>query len=172
MTQIAASPVEEVSIAELLEFFRESYGASFVGFEHFTTNYLEKVEKVVCIGEIPNLSAVALLRLARITAVATNPNREVYGSRQGNLVGLFGVIHEFEPDTWVTIGENAVNVQICASRAGMRILNNTERLKSRVEKFDGINASIVLDTSRGLAVATVDSIHGPNYTQHAWGWED
>ena len=172
MKQITGSAIEVVGQAELLEFFQQSYGSVFVGIERFSDFYLNRADTAVCIGEVPDLSAVGLLRRARITAVATNPNSQVHGSRRGNLVGLFGLIHEVEAESWVTINQNSGEVQKCAKKSGMKILKDEEHLKSRVTRFDGTNESVIIHTPFGLAVATVDSVHGANYMQNAWGWLD
>ena len=173
MTQpITDSTIDTLVDPELLDFFEHSYGPSFVGREQFSEFYLNKADTIVCTGENPYFSSVGLLRHARITAVATSPNRQVFGSRRSNLTGLFGVIHEVEAESWVTIGENASNVQKCAKKSGMKILEDVEHLKFRVKRFDGTNDSIILNTPHGLAVTTVDSVHGANYMQNAWGWLD
>ncbi len=75
--QITASTVDTLVDPELLDFFEQSYGPTFVGREQFSEFYLSRADTIVCSGEDPYFSAVGLLRYARITAVATSPDRKV-----------------------------------------------------------------------------------------------
>jgi len=57
MTQLASSAIETIGVAELLEFFQQSYGPAFVGRDQFLDFYINRADTAVYTGEVPDLSA-------------------------------------------------------------------------------------------------------------------
>jgi len=73
--------VSGIDFFVFLSIFRESYGNRYLGDEIFLNDYIYRADKIVKLGDVDNLRAVALIRNSRITAVATVNNRELFGRR-------------------------------------------------------------------------------------------
>ncbi len=155
----------------LTDLFAESYGEGFVGAERFRAGYLDPADRAFCIGALPDLGAVALLRNTRITASATSPDRERFGSRFDLLVSLMGDVRKEEPSAWASVGTSAREVIRAATiAAGMKRSDDEDLLNQRLSKFGDVSRYQVERTSEGLLIALRSSQKGPDYWQEVWDW--
>lgn len=161
-------------VSDLLTFFRETYGTNYLGDTHFSAQYLSRAERIVALGGLENLLAAALIRRGRVTAAAAASQERcamIGATRRQVMAEVLGDVRRFDPDSWLTIADQATNVQKAAALAGMVVLRDAEDVSHKLEVFGELDLHVVQPDEDGcLMVAHIASMHGEPYRQYAWGW--
>jgi hypothetical protein len=156
--------------AQILDFFSVGYGESHLGQDYFLDAYIYRADRIVVLGGSMAIKAAGLIRKGRITAAATHPDCERYGSRRDRMRDLLVSTHALEPNGWLTIKEQAKGMRTAAFNAGMLTLEDEADVHEKLLRFGENESHTVTKTKLGLAVTRIGSAHGSDYIQHAWGW--
>lgn len=161
-----------INIEALLSFFELGYGENFVGTDRFKADYIDLSDTVVVLGNPNNISAAALLRASRVTAMSTHPDQSTYGPRFVNLLGLIEEIAEKDADAWTTINASNAAMVGLAKVARLRKIDDIKELELRLKKFGELDSHTITVTDTGLTLAKNNSLSHPStYVQHAWAWK-
>ncbi len=167
------SPEEIPSSQDLLlDVFRDGYTDSYVGDERFLHGYLQRAHIAILDDRTESLNGAALIRNSRITAAAPRTDREAYGSRFQNYVGLLETAHSIKDDAWLGIGLDVKeSVRAAAEQAGMTRSRNEALLMARLEKTGRMSSFAIQSCDNGLLISLAGSNHGDNYWQEVWDWD-